>query len=219
MILDVGETVIDESDEYGTWADWLAVPRHTFSAVFGAVIAGGGDARDAFAHFRPGFDLERERERRASAGHPECFTTAHVYPDVWTCLDGLRAQGLFVGLAGNQSAYAGAMVRSLGLPVVGTSAEWGVAKPNAAFFETVAATIGYAVHAILYVGDRLDNDIRPAQSLGMPTAALRRGPWGHVLDDPQVLDKCLFRLDSLVGLPELIAAHNAAAGQAPATGS
>jgi hypothetical protein len=31
----VGETIVDESREYGTWADWLGVPRHTFSAVFG----------------------------------------------------------------------------------------------------------------------------------------------------------------------------------------
>lgn len=36
----VGETIVDETREYGTWADWLGVPRHTFSAVFGAVIAG-----------------------------------------------------------------------------------------------------------------------------------------------------------------------------------
>ena len=39
---DVGETLIDESREYGSWADWLGVPRHTFSSVFGAVIARGG---------------------------------------------------------------------------------------------------------------------------------------------------------------------------------
>jgi hypothetical protein len=51
---DVGETLIDESREYGTWADWLGVPRHTFSAVFGAVIARGGDYREVFQHFRPG---------------------------------------------------------------------------------------------------------------------------------------------------------------------
>jgi hypothetical protein len=39
---DVGETLIDEGREYGTWADWLGVPRHTFSAMFGAVIALAG---------------------------------------------------------------------------------------------------------------------------------------------------------------------------------
>ena len=65
---DVGETLIDESREYGTWADWLGVPRHTFSAMFGAVIARGGDYREVFQHFRPGFDLGKERQARLDAG-------------------------------------------------------------------------------------------------------------------------------------------------------
>jgi hypothetical protein len=41
VVFDVGETLVDESREYGAWADWLGIPRHTFSAVFGAVIAMG----------------------------------------------------------------------------------------------------------------------------------------------------------------------------------
>ena len=53
VVFDVGETLVDETREYGTWADWLGVPRHTFSAVFGAVIALGMDYRDAFQYFRP----------------------------------------------------------------------------------------------------------------------------------------------------------------------
>ena len=48
VVFDVGECLVDESREYGTWADWLGVPRHTFSAVFGAVIARGGDYRETF---------------------------------------------------------------------------------------------------------------------------------------------------------------------------
>jgi hypothetical protein len=30
------------------WADWLDIPRHTFSAMFGAVIARGEDYRQVF---------------------------------------------------------------------------------------------------------------------------------------------------------------------------
>jgi hypothetical protein len=71
VFFDVGETIVDESREYGTWADWLGVPRHTFSAVFGAVIARGLDYRETFQVFRPGFDLAAERERRAAVGQPE----------------------------------------------------------------------------------------------------------------------------------------------------
>jgi hypothetical protein len=47
-------TLINETTEYGTWADWLGIPRHTFSAMFGAVIALGDDYRQTFQHFRPG---------------------------------------------------------------------------------------------------------------------------------------------------------------------
>ena len=60
----------------------------------------------------------------------------------------------------------------------------------------------------MYVGDRLDNDVKPAQSLGIPTAVLRRGPWGYILDDQDVVDRCLFRLDSLAELPDLVEKHN-----------
>jgi hypothetical protein len=50
--------------ECGTWADWLCVPRHTCSAVFGAVIARGVDYRQVFQHFRPGFDQTQARRSR-----------------------------------------------------------------------------------------------------------------------------------------------------------
>ncbi|MGH3384292.1 MAG: haloacid dehalogenase, partial [Nocardioidaceae bacterium] len=81
VFFDVGETIIDETREYGTWADWLGVSRHTFAATFGAVIAKGGDYRETFQHFRPGFDLATERQRRADAGQPEWFSEEDLYPD------------------------------------------------------------------------------------------------------------------------------------------
>jgi hypothetical protein len=48
VVFDVGECLVDETREYGTWADCLGVPRHVFSAVFGAVIARGLDYRETF---------------------------------------------------------------------------------------------------------------------------------------------------------------------------
>ncbi|OLE24658.1 MAG: haloacid dehalogenase [Actinobacteria bacterium 13_1_20CM_3_71_11] len=211
VFFDVGETIVDESREYGTWADWLGIPRHTFSAVFGAVIARGGDYRETFQHFKPGFDLAAERDRRAEAGQPESFTEADLYPDARRCLAALREQGLLVGLAGNQTSRAEGILRSLDFPVdvIGTSDGWGVEKPSAAFFQRLIEEAGCPAEQILYVGDRLDNDVKPAQQQGIATAFLRRGPWGYILNDQAVLDRCLFRLDSLAELPELVAKHNA----------
>lgn len=104
-------------------------------------------------------------------------------------------------------------MRSLDLPVdvIGTSDGWGAEKPGAAFFERLILEAGCQEDEILYVGDRLDNDVKPAQMLGIPTAMLRRGPWGYVLHDEDVLDRCLFRLGSLTELPDLVAKHNAEA--------
>jgi HAD superfamily hydrolase (TIGR01662 family) len=210
VFFDVGETIVDESREYGTWADWLGIPRHTFSAVFGAVIARGQDYRETFQIFRPGFDLGEERERRAAAGQPESFGEENLYPDARPCLAALREQGLRVGLAGNQTARAETILRALDLPVdvIGTSDGWGVEKPRPEFFDRVAIEAGCPADHVLYVGDRLDNDIRPAQAAGLATALVRRGPWGHILDDPQVAQRCLFRVDSLAELPEALRRYN-----------
>lgn len=214
VFFDVGETIVDESREYGTWADWLGVPRHTFSAVFGAVIARGLDYRETFQVFRPGFNLAEERERRAAAGQPELFGEENLYPDARPCLAALSEQGLLVGLAGNQTARAEAILRALDLPVdaIGTSDGWGVEKPSAAFFDRIVAEANCPAGQVLYVGDRLDNDIRPAQSSGMATALVRRGPWGYILDDPAISQRCLFRIDSLAELSGLVRKHNESAG-------
>jgi HAD superfamily hydrolase (TIGR01549 family) len=210
VFLDVGETIVDETREYGAWADWLGVPRHTFSAVFGAVIAQGRDYREVFQHFRPGFNLSEERERRANAGEAETFGEENLYPDARPCVAAIRRMGLRVGLAGNQTARAEAILRSLALPVdvIGTSDGWGVEKPATAFFDRIIAEAGCVAHKILYVGDRLDVDIRPALGARMAAAWIRRGPWGHVGSDPDLAGQCLFVLDTLTDLPDLLRKHN-----------
>lgn len=203
---DVGEVLIDETREYGTWADWLGVPRHTFSAVFGAVLARGGDYREVFQHFRPGFDLAAERQARLEAGLGEYINAHDLYPDVRPCLQTLREQGLFVGIAGNQTSRAGTFLRELHLPadVLATSDDWGVAKPDVAFFHKLVAVSGHAPDEIAYVGDRLDNDIAPAAEAGLRTVQLRRGPWAHIVQRGSVAPSAM--TTSLEELPALTSA-------------
>jgi HAD superfamily hydrolase (TIGR01662 family) len=213
VFFDVGETIVDESREYGTWADWLTVPRHTFSAVFGAVIATGRDYRETFEFFRPGFDLPSERLARAAAGQPEGYGAEDLYPDARPCLDELRGMGLRVGLAGNQTKESEALLRSLDLPVdvIGTSESWGFEKPSPAFFERIVDEAGCGPSSVLYVGDRLDNDIGPAQAAGMATCLVRRGPWGRILQDAAMEARCLFQVEGLDSLPVLLRQYNKAA--------
>lgn len=208
VVFDVGETLVDETREYGTWADWLGVPRHTFSAMFGAVIATGRDYREVFQHFRPGFDLETERSRRADAGKPESFGDDDLYPDARPCMSALRDMGVWVGAAGNQTTRAGRLLRELRLPadMIGTSDDWGVTKPDPAFFNAVIDAAPCSAERIVYVGDRIDNDLMPAKAAGMRTAFIRRGPWGYVLEDhPDMAVAADWRMTSLAELPGLVA--------------
>ena len=87
VVFDVGECLIDETREYGTWADWLGVPRHVFSAVFGAVVARGLDYRETFQVFQPRFDLGRpgsngpmRASRNGSARTSSILTPSRRWP-------------------------------------------------------------------------------------------------------------------------------------------
>ncbi|MFF9491754.1 HAD family hydrolase [Streptomyces flaveolus] len=215
VVFDVGECLVDETREYGTWADWLGVPRHTFHAMFGAVIAQGRDYRETFQEFRPGFDLYEEREKRAAAGQPETFGEDDLYPEVRAALGQLRSDGLWLGIAGNQTVRAGRILRELfseDVDLIGTSDDWGASKPDPAFFKRVADAVPFEVGEILYVGDRCDNDIRPARDAGMLTALVRRGPWATIQwDSPEARELPTFRIEGLADLPGRIAQFNGAA--------
>ena len=210
VFFDIGETLINEGEIYGRWADWLGVPRHTFLTKLGAILATGGTHMDLFEYFRPGFDLAKEEKRRTEAGVPNGFGADDLYPDARACLSGLRDLGLFVGIAGNQPVEAAEQIAALRLDadVIGISDVWGVSKPSAEFFERCGQLADVLPEHVLYVGDRIDNDIRPGLAFGMQMALLRRGPWGHIQQDDEALSRCRFVLDDLTGLPGLVSAHN-----------
>lgn len=211
MVFDVGECLVDETREYGAWADWLGVPRHTFSAVFGAVIARGLDYRETFQVFQPGFDLTKERENRIAAGQGEWFGEDDLYLDVRPTLTKLREDGFWVGIAGNQTTRAGDILRSLDLPadMIATSDDWGVSKPHPEFFRSLVEATPHDGSEILYIGDRLDNDIAPAASMGLQTALIKRGPWSFIQRRETNSANPTMHIESLADLPVMIAEFNA----------
>jgi len=208
VVFDIGETLLDDTREFGAWADWIGIPRHTFSAVLGAVTASGRDNADTFQYFRPGFDLAAERERREQAGLGEVYGEADLYPDARPALTKLREACLWVGIAGNQTARAGRILRDMSLPadLIVTSADWGVAKPSPEFFRRVIDVAPGRPDEIVYVGDHRDNDIAPAKAAGLRAAHIRRGPWGHLWgDDPLIAKLADWQITSLTELPGLLA--------------
>ncbi len=223
VAFDVGEVLIDESRVWDVWAELLGVSPLTFAAVLGAAIVQGQDHRAVFPHVAPNVDwhaLEDDHEERYGG-----FQEADLYPDVRGCLDDLRQAGLRVIIAGNQPQRRSDQLAALELPcnVVTTSEELGVEKPDPGFFEAVLDLAQVAEPSeVLYVGDRVDNDVAPAQAIGLRTCWLRRGPWGQLQDLPDEVVPDL-TLEGLGELPVLLAAWHeegaAAANDEPPRGA
>ncbi|WP_228973993.1 HAD family hydrolase [Streptomyces sp. DH12] len=209
VALDIGETLVHDDRYWGDWADWLGAPRHTLSALVGAVVAQGRDNADALRLLRPGIDVAAEYRAREAAGRGERLDESDLYADVRSALAALRAADVRVVVAGNQTARAGTLLRALDLPadVVATSGEWGCAKPSRDFFARVLDAAGTEPGETVYVGDHPANDVHPAAAAGLVTAHLRRGPWGHLwADAPEVRAAADHSIDSLHDLLPLVTA-------------
>jgi HAD superfamily hydrolase (TIGR01509 family) len=185
VILDVGETLWDETSLWSGWAQWLGVPTFT---LYGVIVARGRDHREFLDVFRPGvdWDLAAEQKQREL---PASLDPSNLYPDVVTSLQAVADDGWRVVVGGNQPAWFQGHVERLDLPaeLVVSSGSLGAAKPSVDFFFAAAAAAGVAPQACVHVGDRVDNDVVAAQEAGMTAVHLRRGPWGYLFaDDPAV---------------------------------
>jgi HAD superfamily hydrolase (TIGR01549 family) len=204
VAFDIGEVLIDETRVWACWADLLGVSRLEFAAVLGAAIAQGQDHEAVFAHVAPNVQWEafvEEHERRYGG-----FQLRDLYPDVTLCLSELRELDFQVLLVGNQPARRRAQLERLGLSVdaIATSDDLGAEKPDVAFFEAVLRLADTSDPTdVLYVGDRVDNDILPAMDMGMSTCWIRRGPWGVLQELPEDAEPELV-LDGLGELPLLL---------------
>ena len=203
VILDVGETIIDETRVWSLWADMLGIPRLTFMAAFGATLAFGGQQRDVFDHFGLTDWRARWPEHEATYGG---FQADDLYPDALPAIATLRAQGYRVAVIGNQPEQRTEQLRALGIDaeVIAMSAEMGVAKPAPEFFERALELVGSPPPvSVAYVGDRVGNDVLPAAAAGMRAVWIRRGPWGIIEQLPEGVEPALV-VDSLTELAERI---------------
>lgn len=181
VFFDLGETLIDERRMWREWAHYLGVPEQDFLTAFDDTIARGEHHRRVFDRFRVGFDFEAARRERLENGTAYAFRREDLYPDAAPCLSILRKLGYFIVIAGNQprEALEGLLALRLETDLATTSAHLGVEKPALAFFEALVSLSGFRADEIAYVGDRVDNDILPAQAAGLTGVFIERGPWGR----------------------------------------
>lgn len=127
------------------------------------------------------------------------FAERDLHTDALPCLAALRERRLRLGAAGNMHAHHEDFLRPH-VDFVGSSERWGVEKPAAGFFDRVVEEAGAPPAEIVYVGDRVDNDVLPALEAGMQAVRIRRGEHAQVESPPGVVT-----VGSLDELPEVMA--------------
>jgi len=139
-------------------------------------------------------------ERWEAEGATEfVFAERDLHHDALPCLEALRARGLRLGAAGNMYAHHEDFLRPH-VDFVGSSERWVVQKPDPGFFAHVVEEADAPAEEILYVGDRVDNDVLPALAAGLHAVRIRRGAHAEVASPEGTIT-----IDSLAELPEALA--------------
>lgn len=155
----------------------VAVPEVVWSEIVGEVLPElktlPPSARDAFL------------VEQAALTHD-----VRLFPGVGICLERWRADGVVLGIASNAQPYSEVELEAT-LKPVGLSSNlfepelcfwswrFGFAKPDAHVFQLLDARLrrrGIPPSEVLMVGDRLDNDLKPAREWGWQTWHLSGSP-------------------------------------------
>ena len=180
LFFDIGSTLVDETlcDE-ARIRDTLrgsTISPESFTAQFHAFAARN---QDAYKCCLQHFSLSKV---------PWRSDLEQLYPAVPELLQTL-SRHYSLGIIANQSAGLEDRLRGWGIlpffQAVISSHEAGIAKPDPVIFEMALQSAHCLPEEACMIGDRLDNDILPAQKLGMRTVWVRQGM--GALGNPRLL--------------------------------
>lgn len=171
IFFDIGSTLVDEEEAY----------RHRIMDM----IRGTSVTLDEFIEKRIAFAEEgyngdeKTIELFGLTKTPWHSEDEIPYNDCEETLRILCEKGYKLGVIANQLPGAKERLEAWGIgkyfEVTASSAEIGVSKPDPRIFKTALEMAGCKPENAVMIGDRLDNDIRPAKELGMRTVRIRKG--------------------------------------------
>ena len=128
-----------------------------------------------------------------------------VYPEAKNCLSEL-SKHYKIGIIANQNLGSEERLEKLGLlkyiDLVIASAEEGVAKPDLRIFQIALDRANCKPEEAVMVGDRIDNDIIPANKIGMTTVWIKQG-FGSYAEPKTVEEQSDYIVNSLAEITEV----------------
>ena len=113
------------------------------------------------------------------------------YPDAIPTLEELKRNGFKLGVIANQNLGTVDRLAKWNMleyfDVIASSAELGVAKPDHKIFQWALDRAQCLAQEAVMIGDRLDNDVAPANQLGMHTVRILQGQGAYY--EPKTKDE------------------------------
>lgn len=171
VFFDVGSTLVDETEAYDHRVrEMIAGTNISFKEFDDTRIALARQGLDGNSAAIKHFGLTK------TPWHSE---DEILYSDVHSTLAALLQKGYRLGIIANQKFGTAERLKAWSLrqyfDVIAASAEIGYAKPDKKIFEKAFELAKCTAEESVMVGDRLDNDIIPANALGMKTVWLKSG--------------------------------------------
>jgi len=161
---------------------------------------------------KKGIQLDRQQwQHFAWLWYEPLSKVASIERNLARTLTNLREKGLKLGIVSNTFVHSSSLehhLEQLGIlnffNVRLYSYEFDFRKPDIRIFKIAAERLGETLENILFVGDRIDKDVKPAVKSGMP-AVLKKA----YTNAGKRVPKGAWQIDHLAELPQLIEKINA----------
>ena len=183
IFFDIGSTLVDEEEAYN---------HRIRDMIQGTSITFEQFSEKRIQYAKAGYNGDQKAIEYFALNKTPWHSEDEVpYPDAAPALEVLHRRGFKLGVIANQNL--GTEQRLINWDMrqffafVAASAELRVAKLDPAIFEWALAQANCSPQNAVMVGDRMDNDIAPANRIGIHTVRLMRGLGAY--HEPQSVDE------------------------------
>lgn len=185
LFFDVGSTLTDESAEYEQRLKTIAsTAKLSYGQVYDMAVKlyrehkkGDTEVAKILGVSKPKWNIDNET----------------LYPNTLKTLEVL-SEKYSIGVIANQPEGTERRLKKYGLApyikLIVASFDEGVDKPDEKIFQIALQRAGCSADRAVMIGDRVDNDILPAKSVGMRTIWIKQGfgKFWQILDDSEKAD-------------------------------
>lgn len=185
IFFDLGSTLLDEEAAYGYYIDKCVKKLESLDIE----VSSDSYKKKMVEYAHKSLDPIRATWQYFAPTEPRPLWTnedVSLYPETIDALEKL-SQNYQLGIIAHQSATVRALLEEWGVEsyfqLIILSEEVGLSKPDSTIFKLALQKANTTANSIIYVGDRYDNDIVPAKSLGMRAVRILTGMGRFAVED------------------------------------